>query len=105
MTGTFVDYLLPTAADLPDFVTDRTVTPATTNPLGVKGVGEAGTIASTPAVVNAVVDALRPYGRARHRDAVLAAAGVEGDPGAQPDHTTGLRAVQQSVAAHRGRCA
>jgi len=48
--------------DLPSFTTDRTETPATTNPLGVKGVGEAGTIASTPAVVNAVVDALRPLG-------------------------------------------
>jgi carbon-monoxide dehydrogenase large subunit len=43
-------------------VTERTQTPSTTNPLGVKGVGEAGTIASTPAVVNAVVDALRPFG-------------------------------------------
>ncbi len=61
-TGTFVDYTLPSAADLPSFTTDRTVTAATSNPLGVKGVGEAGTIASTPAVVNAVVDALRPYG-------------------------------------------
>ena len=61
-TGTFVDYTLPSAADLPSFVTDRTVTPSTDNPLGVKGVGEAGTIASTPAVVNAVVDALRPFG-------------------------------------------
>jgi carbon-monoxide dehydrogenase large subunit len=61
-TGTFVDYLLPSAADLPHFVTDRTVSASTTNPLGVKGVGEAGTIASTPAVVNAVVDALRPFG-------------------------------------------
>jgi carbon-monoxide dehydrogenase large subunit len=61
-TGTMVDYLVPSAADLPDFVTDRTETPSTSNPLGVKGVGEAGTIASTPAVVNAVVDALRPYG-------------------------------------------
>jgi carbon-monoxide dehydrogenase large subunit len=56
------DYLIPSAADLPHFTTDRTVTPATTNPLGVKGVGEAGTIASTPAVVNAIVDALRPMG-------------------------------------------
>src|SRR5260370_32862653 len=56
------DYLIPSSADLPTFVTDRTETPATTNPLGVKGVGEAGTIASTPAVVNAVVDALRPFG-------------------------------------------
>ncbi|GAA3520234.1 xanthine dehydrogenase family protein molybdopterin-binding subunit [Actinocatenispora rupis] len=61
-TGTMVDYTPPSAADLPSFTTDRTETPSTTNPLGVKGVGEAGTIASTPAVVNAVVDALRPYG-------------------------------------------
>ncbi|MFI6505309.1 xanthine dehydrogenase family protein molybdopterin-binding subunit [Nonomuraea typhae] len=62
LTTTMADYLLPSAADLPAFVTDRTETPATTNPLGVKGVGEAGTIASTPAVVNAIVDALRPRG-------------------------------------------
>ncbi|MFD1931446.1 xanthine dehydrogenase family protein molybdopterin-binding subunit [Nonomuraea mangrovi] len=62
LTATMADYLLPSAADLPDFVTDRTETPATSNPLGVKGVGEAGTIASTPAVVNAIVDALRPRG-------------------------------------------
>jgi aerobic carbon-monoxide dehydrogenase large subunit len=61
-TTTMADYLLPSAADLPTFTTDRTETPATTNPLGVKGVGEAGTIASTPAVVNAIVDALRPRG-------------------------------------------
>jgi carbon-monoxide dehydrogenase large subunit len=61
-TGTLVDYLLPSAADLPSFTTDRTVSRSTSNPLGVKGVGEAGTIASTPAVVNAVIDALRPYG-------------------------------------------
>jgi carbon-monoxide dehydrogenase large subunit len=62
VTGSFVDYLVPSAPDLPSFTTDRTETPATSNELGVKGVGEAGTIASTPAVVNAVVDALRPYG-------------------------------------------
>ncbi|MGP4013072.1 xanthine dehydrogenase family protein molybdopterin-binding subunit [Streptomyces sp. 4N124] len=62
VSGTMADYLVPSAADLPDFVTDRTETPSTLNPLGVKGVGEAGTIASTPAVVNAVVDALRPLG-------------------------------------------
>jgi aerobic carbon-monoxide dehydrogenase large subunit len=62
ITGTMVDYYLPTAQDLPRFTTQRTETPATSNPLGVKGVGEAGTIASTPAVVNAVVDALRPRG-------------------------------------------
>jgi aerobic carbon-monoxide dehydrogenase large subunit len=62
VTGTLVDYYVPSAADLPHVVTDRTETPATGNPLGVKGVGEAGTIASTPAVVNAVVDALRHLG-------------------------------------------
>jgi carbon-monoxide dehydrogenase large subunit len=61
-TGSLLDYYVPSAADLPTFITDRTETPATTNPLGVKGVGEAGTIASTPAVINAVVDALRPMG-------------------------------------------
>jgi aerobic carbon-monoxide dehydrogenase large subunit len=61
-TGTLVDYLVPSAADLPSFVTDRTVSPSTTNPLGLKGVGETGAIAATPAVVNAVVDALRPFG-------------------------------------------
>jgi carbon-monoxide dehydrogenase large subunit len=62
VTTTMADYILPTAADLPEFQTARTETPATSNPLGVKGVGEAGTIASTPAVVNAVIDALRPLG-------------------------------------------
>jgi carbon-monoxide dehydrogenase large subunit len=61
-TATFVDYLLPTAVDLPHFDTGRTVSAATTNPLGVKGVGEAGTIASTPAVVNAALDAVRHLG-------------------------------------------
>ncbi len=61
-TGTMVDYLVPAAPDLPEFTTDRTETPATSNPLGVKGVGEAGTIASTPAVVNAVLDAVRHLG-------------------------------------------
>ena len=62
VTGTFVDYALPTAAELPMFETDRTVTPSPVNSLGVKGVGEAGTIASSPAVLNAVIDALRPLG-------------------------------------------
>ena len=62
VTGSLVDYLVPAASDLPHFDTDRTVTPSTTNPLGVKGIGEAGTIASTPAVVNAIVDAVRQFG-------------------------------------------
>lgn len=62
ITASLADYLIPSAADLPSFTTARTTTPSTLNPLGVKGVGEAGTIASTPAVVNAVIDALRPFG-------------------------------------------
>ena len=62
LSGSFAEYLLPSAADLPTFTTDRTETPAVGNPLGVKGVGEAGTIASTPAVVNAVLDAVRHLG-------------------------------------------
>ncbi len=62
LTSTLADYLVPSAADLPSYTLSSTVTPSPTNPLGVKGVGEAGTIASTPAVMNAVVDALRPRG-------------------------------------------
>jgi carbon-monoxide dehydrogenase large subunit len=62
LTTTMADYLLPSAADLPPITTDYNQTPATSNPLGVKGIGEAGTIASTPAVVNGIVDALRPMG-------------------------------------------
>ena len=62
VTGSFVDYTLPTAADTISFVTDHTTSPSTTNTLGTKGVGEAGTIASTPAVVNAIVDAVRHLG-------------------------------------------
>jgi carbon-monoxide dehydrogenase large subunit len=61
LTTTLADYLVPSAADLPSYVTSRTESPAA-NRLGVKGVGEAGTIASTPAVVNAIIDALRPLG-------------------------------------------
>ena len=62
VTGELMDYALPKASQLPWFETDRTETPSPVNPLGVKGVGEAGTIGATPAIVNAVVDALAPYG-------------------------------------------
>jgi aerobic carbon-monoxide dehydrogenase large subunit len=61
-TGSLVDYLVPTAADLPSFELSATITPSPVNPLGTKGIGEAGTIASTPAVMNAIVDALEPFG-------------------------------------------
>ncbi len=62
LTGNFTTYLLPTAADLPMFETERTETPSPHNPMGVKGIGEGGTIAATPAVANAVIDALSPLG-------------------------------------------
>jgi aerobic carbon-monoxide dehydrogenase large subunit len=62
VSGSLLDYAVPTAAMLPRYEHDRTVTPSPVNPLGVKGAGETGTIAATPAVVNAVVDALAPFG-------------------------------------------
>ncbi|MGH9098704.1 MAG: xanthine dehydrogenase family protein molybdopterin-binding subunit, partial [Acidimicrobiales bacterium] len=62
LTTTFADYLVPAASELPSFSLGRTVTPSPSNPMGVKGIGEAGTIASTPAAVNAVVDALAHLG-------------------------------------------
>ena len=67
LTGSMMDYALPRAAWLPNFELDETVTPSPVNPLGVKGVGEAGAIASTAAVANAVNDALAPLG-IRHLD-------------------------------------
>jgi len=62
LTGSMVDYLIPSAAELPSYELGRTESPSPTNPLGVKGVGETGTIASTAAVMNAVVDALSARG-------------------------------------------
>ena len=62
LTGEFMDYPLPRAEDIPDYLLGHTVTPTPVNPLGVKGVGEAGTIGATPAIANAVLDALEPLG-------------------------------------------
>jgi carbon-monoxide dehydrogenase large subunit len=62
LTSSLVDYILPTAEDLPSIDLTRTVTPSPINPLGVKGIGEAGTIATAHTIVNAVVDALAPLG-------------------------------------------
>ena len=62
LSASMMDYPLPTAADLPTFELDRTVTPTDINPMGVKGIGEAGTIGSAQTLVNAVVDALAPLG-------------------------------------------
>jgi aerobic carbon-monoxide dehydrogenase large subunit len=67
MTGTLTQYLMPSAADLPAFEIAHTQTPTPVNPLGAKGIGESATIGSTPAVQNAVVDALAPFG-VRHID-------------------------------------
>ena len=65
--GSFMDYLLPTAVEVPTFELGETVTPSPHHPLGCKGVGESATVGSPPAVVNAVIDALKPYG-VRHAD-------------------------------------
>ncbi|MCB1037058.1 MAG: molybdopterin-dependent oxidoreductase, partial [Acidobacteria bacterium] len=70
LTGTLLDYAVPRAHKLPSFETARTVTPCPHNPLGVKGIGEAGSIASPAAVTNAVVDALKPFG-VKHLDMPL----------------------------------
>jgi carbon-monoxide dehydrogenase large subunit len=70
LSASLLDYALPRADDLPSFEIDHTVTPCPHNPLGVKGIGETGTIAATAAVVNAVMDALAPFG-IRHIDMPL----------------------------------
>ena len=60
--GSFMDYLIPTAMEVPDWETGFTVTPSPHHPIGAKGIGESATVGSPPAIVNAVVDALAPYG-------------------------------------------
>ena len=72
LTGTFMDYAIPRADDMPELVVDRTVTPSPLNPLGVKGVGEGSACVAPPAIVNAVVDALTPFS-VRHVDMPLTA--------------------------------
>ena len=70
MTGSFMDYAMPRAIDFPRFELDITVTPTPVNPLGAKGVGEAGTLGSTPCIVSAAVDALSEFG-VKHIDMML----------------------------------
>ena len=65
--ASLMDYLIPTAVEVPDWETDQTVTPSPHHPIGAKGVGESATVGSPPAIVNAICDALRPYG-VRHVD-------------------------------------
>jgi carbon-monoxide dehydrogenase large subunit len=67
LTGEFTDYAIPRASDIPEYVMGATVTPSPSNPMGVKGVGEAGTIGAAPAIGNAVIDALSPFG-VKHLD-------------------------------------
>jgi carbon-monoxide dehydrogenase large subunit len=117
-TGTFVDYLVPSAADLPHFDTGNTVSPAPGNPIGAKGVGEAGCIASTPAVVNAALDAVRHLGvsdilmpltpervwRAIHEGGDgggRAAAGTNAYGGAQTETTAGVATDASSLGGDR----
>ncbi|MDQ3148107.1 MAG: molybdopterin-dependent oxidoreductase, partial [Actinomycetota bacterium] len=113
-SATLADYLVPSAPDLPMFRLDHTTTPSPTNPMGVKGIGEAGCIASTPAVINAIVDALRPLGVTdvkmpaspwRVWDTIQAATGhpagdvAEGqDPSASPSESTSPSAPIQETA-------
>jgi carbon-monoxide dehydrogenase large subunit len=106
-TGSMVDYLIPGAPELPNYTLERTVTPSPSNVMGVKGVGEAGTIGAPPAVINSVVDALSPYGithvdmpaspwkvwqaiqDAQGRDAGTRDADRSGRPSQAPDPTGG----------------
>ncbi len=67
LSASLMDYLIPTAVEVPEWETDFTVTPSPHHPLGAKGVGESATVGSPPAIVNAIVDALAPYG-VRHVD-------------------------------------
>ncbi len=117
-TGTFVDYLVPSAADLPHFDTGNTVHEAPGNPIGAKGVGEAGCIASTPAVVNAALDAVRHLGvsdilmpltpervwRAIHRGGDggdRATAGTNAYGGAQTETTAGVSTPESRLGGDR----
>jgi carbon-monoxide dehydrogenase large subunit len=65
--GSLMDYLIPTALEVPDWETDFTVTPSPHHPIGAKGIGESATVGSPPTIVNAICDALKPY-RVRHMD-------------------------------------
>ena len=62
ITGSFLDYAMPRASDFPEFLSDLVEIPAKTNPLGIKGIAESGTIGAPPTVVNAVIDALKGRG-------------------------------------------
>ncbi len=75
LTGSLMDYLVPTAVDTPHWETDKTITPSPHHPLGAKGVGESATVGAPPAIVNAVVDALSHLG-VRHLEIPITPAKV-----------------------------
>ena len=81
VTGSFMDYVMPRADMLPDFQIALEEVPCLTNPIGVKGIGESGTIGAPPVVINAVIDALSPARHRPHRHAGDAGPRVGGDPG------------------------
>jgi carbon-monoxide dehydrogenase large subunit len=62
LSGSFLDYCMPRADDVPSFVTEMHEVPCRSNPIGVKGCGEGGTVGATPAVISGILDALAPYG-------------------------------------------
>ena len=80
VTGSFMDYVMPRADMLPNFEIALEEVPCLTNPIGVKGIGESGTIGAPPVVINAVIDALSPARHRPHRHAGDAEQGVAGDP-------------------------
>ncbi len=105
-TSTMQNYLVPSATEIPSMTLDRTETPSTTNPLGVKGIGEAGTIAAPPAVVNSVIDALShlgvtDVGKPATPERVWRAiqrTRAEGPPGARSDSGPGAAPVSEGGA-------
>ena len=84
LAGSLMDYLIPTSMEVPDWETGHTITPSPHHPIGAKGIGESATVGSPPAVVNAVVDALKPFG-VRHADMPLTPSRVW--EAMQGDHT------------------
>ena len=103
LTGSMLDYAMPRASMFPQFELGETVTPSPVNPLGVKGVGEAGAIASTAAVANAVIDALSPFGHPTPRHAVHGPDGLASHPGRRREarHDPGRVRVSPGVVARR----
>ena len=107
LTGNFMDYAIPSAAEFPSFEVHSTETPSPLNPLGAKGIGEASTIGSTPAVQNAVIDALAHLG-VRHIDLPCSAERVwrtiqAAEAGTLPDPWSDPPAIFATLSSQAGR--